>query len=114
MKNRLPMFAAALSAFILLLANPAAEADNNCKIPREKLGKISGRVQIVQENADYRVRVIKEGFPDMRVKLVNSAKKSREGEWQIVNYKPDFTIQYDHDNPDFTVMFVDEKPGVQP
>lgn len=111
MKNKLAV-GAAVSA-LLLFGGAAAQADG-CSIPKEKLGKIGGRVQIVQENADYRVRVIKEGFPDLRVKLVDKAEGAKAGVWQIVDSDPDFTIRYDSGNPDFTIIFVEDRPGVQP
>lgn len=111
MKNKLAV-CAAVSA--LLLSGGAADRADGSGISKEKLGIIGGRVQIVQENADYRVRVIKEGFPDLRVKLVDKAEGAKAGVWQIVDSGPDFTIQYEAENPDFTIIFVEDRPGVRP
>ena len=73
---------------------------------------LKGRVKIVENGGDFRVRVCS-GFADLKVKTV-SYTPTQCGEWQIVDYSPDFTVKIvgTNDAFDFTIEFVSNSPGV--
>ena len=100
----------AAAALLISAASQAYAGEGNSKIPYETLQKIHGRIKIVEKNPDYKVGVFKEGFPDLRVKVVKKNPQN-PGEWQFAETKPDYKIQYVKDNPDFYIMFVDSMPG---
>ncbi len=69
-----------------------------------------GRVQVVDFMADFTVQKVS-FLPDLRVKDTPSF-PSQCGEWQFVEFMPDFTIQYVDFLPDFTIQMVDFAPGL--
>lgn len=69
-----------------------------------------GRVQVVEFMADFTLQKVP-FRPDLRVQnTVFSPNKC--GEWQFVEFMPDFTIQYVEFSPDFTIQMVDFFPGL--
>ena len=71
--------------------------------------KIHGRVQFVEEFADYDVKVV-ENSPDLRVQIVQHLPDAA-GEWQVVDSFPDYRIQLVDSHPDFTIQYVNSRPG---
>lgn len=72
--------------------------------------RLAGRVQVVNSFADLRVQVV-HSFPDLKVKPVEHF-PDRIGEWQFVDYDPDFTIEFVNHAPDIRIRFVSSFPGV--
>ena len=60
-------------------------------------------------NADFEVKVV-HVHADLNVKKVESLPLIC-GEWQFVEFAPDFTIRYVSSHPDFTIRYVDVFPG---
>lgn len=71
---------------------------------------LAGHVQIVQDNADFRV-LVTSANPDIRIQIVDFSPDSC-GKWKLVDMYPDFTVQFDDVSPDFTIVHVDDLPGV--
>lgn len=71
---------------------------------------LTGKVRIVNYNGNFRVKV-SEHFPDLNVKLVERFPDD-VGEWQIVEYGEDFTIEFVNYGEDFSIRFVTSFPGV--
>ena len=72
--------------------------------------RLAGKVRIVDYNGDFRIRITN-SFPDLDVKLVDMF-PDKVGEWQIVDYGEDFTVEIVDYNEDFSVRFVSSFPGV--
>ena len=73
--------------------------------------KLCGKVKVVKSFADIKVQVVK-SFPDLKVKKVSSF-PDKIGEWQFVDYFPDFTIQFVDAFPNIKIQYVNSFPGVQ-
>jgi hypothetical protein len=71
--------------------------------------KIRGRVQFVDNFADYKVKAV-ESSPDLRVQIV-AYFPDAPGEWQVVDSFPDYKIQLVDSSPDFTIQYVNSFPG---
>jgi hypothetical protein len=72
--------------------------------------ELSGRVEIVQSFADFKVKIVK-SFPDLRVQIVSSF-PDKCGQWKLVDCFPDFTISFVDSFPDFTIAYVESFPGM--
>ncbi|WP_296326538.1 hypothetical protein [uncultured Acidaminococcus sp.] len=72
--------------------------------------RLSGKVRIVEYNADIKVKVVN-AFPDLKVKVVDYF-PDEIGEWQFVEYGEDFTVQFVNSFPDITIQYVSAFPGV--
>lgn len=70
---------------------------------------LHGKVKVVKYNADFEVKVV-HVHADLNVKKVESLPLIC-GEWQFVEFAPDFTIRYVSSHPDFTIRYVDVFPG---
>lgn len=100
-----------LSALVLsLLCSLTVSARNISSEGYYKNIRLAGRVQVVSSFADLRVQVV-QSFPDLKVKPVDSF-PDRIGEWQFVDYNPDFTIEFVNHSPDIRIRFVSSFPGV--
>ena len=84
---------------------------SDCKMTKDDLKKIRGKIQFVNSFPDYKVQVV-DSFADLHVKKVSSFPDD-PGEWQIVDSFPDFKIQIVDSFPDFKIKYVDSFPGVQ-
>ncbi|GKW37699.1 hypothetical protein PEC301875_17230 [Pectobacterium carotovorum subsp. carotovorum] len=73
------------------------------------VSKVYGRIQIVDYNEDYRVRIV-DSREHLRVQEV-TAFANRPGEWEIVDNFPDFKIKIVDAHPDFEIRLVDNFPG---
>jgi hypothetical protein len=71
--------------------------------------KIRGRIQFVENFADYKVRAV-EDSPDLRVQIVENFPDA-PGKWQVVSSFPDYKIQLVDTLPDFTIQYVNSLPG---
>lgn len=73
--------------------------------PRELARKVYGKITVVKEFGDIRVRPVDE-FGDITVRFVD-AFAQKPGEWEIVppGHPYDFKIQYVDGHADFTVDF---------
>ncbi|MCM1035532.1 MAG: hypothetical protein NC038_05490 [Paludibacter sp.] len=88
-------------AFVLCSSSPIS--DCACRHTR-----LFGRVKIVAYNADFKVKIVTYNA-DLEVQRVeHTAKKC--GEWQLVEYNEDFTIQLVDYGEDFTIKYVDYNP----
>ena len=83
----------------------------SCKMTKDDLKKIRGKIQFVTSFPDFKVQVV-DSFADLHVKKVTSFPDD-PGEWQIVDSFPDFKIQLVDSFPDFKIKYVDSFPGVQ-
>ncbi|MGA7216232.1 MAG: hypothetical protein WBX20_18675 [Terrimicrobiaceae bacterium] len=97
----LPFAIAAIMGFLALgLRGGQREID---------FSKIRGRIQFVENFADYKVKAV-EGSPDLKVQIVESSPDA-PGKWQVVNSFPDYKIQLVDALPDFTIQYVNNLPG---
>jgi hypothetical protein len=71
--------------------------------------KMHGRIQFVEEFADYDVKAV-ENSPDLRVQIVENLPEAA-GQWQVVDSSPDYRIQLVDFAPDFTIQYVNSRPG---
>ncbi len=78
------------------------QVTGNCRMRGIRLW---GKVRIKSTNADFKVREVG-GFADICVFEVDSNPKQC-GEWQMVTYDEDFTIQFVSHGEDFTIKYVD-------
>lgn len=74
--------------------------------------KIFGRVRVVEEEGQYRVREVAVG-EDLRVRRVGVGPK-KVGQWEIVNHGEDFTVQFVGVGEHFTIRFVNVDEGENP
>jgi hypothetical protein len=98
----------ALAGFFVaatLLMLPASAGEK-----KPDLGKIFGRIQVVDSFPDYKVKVVT-SFPDLKVKKTDSFADG-PGLWMFVESFPDFKIQFVDAFPDFTIEYVDAFPGL--
>jgi hypothetical protein len=99
MKKILAIIAA---LFLILAAFPMAASASN-PVSRDgyyKGIKLAGKVKIVRNFGDIKIKVV-DAFPrDI-------------GEWEIVDYGEDFTVEIVNSFPDVRVEFVDSFPGVE-
>ena len=130
MKKILAIIAA---LFLILAAFPMAASASN-PVSRDgyyKGIKLAGKVKIVRNFGDIKIKVVN-SFPDIRVmfsllksitapvflpfiirvKLVDAFPRDI-GEWEIVDYGEDFTVEIVNSFPDVRVEFVDSFPGVE-
>jgi hypothetical protein len=97
----LPFAIAAIMGFLVLgLRGGEKQVD---------FSKIRGRVQFVDNFADYKVKAV-ERSPDLRVQIVEYFPDA-PGEWQVVDSFPDYKIQLVDSFPDFTIQYVNSLPG---
>jgi hypothetical protein len=97
----LPFAIAAIMGFLALgLRGGQREID---------FSKIHGRVQFVENFADYKVKAV-EGSPDLKVQIVEDFPDT-PGKWQVVNSFPNYKIQLVDAFPDFTIQYVNSFPG---
>ena len=90
MKKILAIIAA---LFLILAAFPMAASASN-PVSRDgyyKGIKLAGKVKIVRNFGDIKIKVVN-SFPDIRVKLVDAFPRDI-GEWEIVDYGEDFTVE---------------------
>ena len=76
------------------------KADAGCEMNGKKL---FGRVKVVDDFADFKVKIEKM-TPDLEVKLVNN-RPDKCGLWHFVDNHEDFTIQFVEEFADFTIQF---------
>lgn len=100
----------ATAVFLLLLPAIVQAASPINEAGYFKGIKLCGRVKVVEHNADIRVKIV-ESFADLRVKRVDYF-DDEPGEWQFVEYNPDFTVQFVDSFPDIKIKFVNSFPGV--
>lgn len=72
---------------------------------------LKGKVKVVSSFADIKVQKTS-AFPDLKVKFVQNFADVC-GEWQMVNFGEDFTIEYVSSFPDITIEQVSDFPGVR-
>jgi hypothetical protein len=97
----LPFAIAAIMGFLVLgLRGGEKQVD---------FSKIRGRVQFVDNFADYKVKAV-ESSPDLRVQIV-AYFPDAPGEWKVVDSFPDYKIQLVDSSPDFTIQYVNSFPG---
>jgi hypothetical protein len=97
----LPFAIAAVMGFLALgLRGGQKEVD---------FSKIRGRIQFVENFADYDVKVV-EDSPDLRVQMVQNF-PTAAGQWQVVDSNPDYRIHVVDSLPDFTIQYVNSGPG---
>jgi hypothetical protein len=104
------VFAASLllipSASAPVLAGSAINKDD-CTIKGKKL---YGRVQIVKEFADIKVKIVS-ALPDLRVQKVTVFPNAC-GKWKIVDNFPELTVQIVEVFPDIQIEYVETFPGL--
>jgi hypothetical protein len=72
--------------------------------------KLSGRFEVVNALADFRVKVVT-ALPDLRVEKVTALADSC-GKWEEVSAIPNFTVQIVDALEDFSIEYVDAFPGL--
>lgn len=89
----------------------AGTGKNISSIKAERITKASncfGRIQVVDSNADFKVRITKSSA-DLRVLQTPVAEKI--GEWNFVDVSPDYTVRFVSANEDFSITF-SSSPGL--
>lgn len=73
--------------------------------------KLYGKVRFVTGSADFKIKFIESGSPDLWIQFVDRAYDC--GEWEIVTMGEDFTVKIVDDYPDFDVRIADYSPGLR-
>lgn len=89
---------------ILLTATASARTGNvslDCRFQEHVLW---GRIQVVKDFPDVRVRV--GDFPDLRVKVVKNFPNNC-GQWEMVDSHPDTRVQFVNSHEDVRIQYSD-------
>jgi hypothetical protein len=70
--------------------------------------ELSGRVQIVKHNEDYKIQIVK-SFEDFEIEIVKHM-LCKTGEWLFVTHNPDFKIKLVTHHPDLKVRIINSSP----
>jgi hypothetical protein len=85
---------------------PNDAVPENCMIKGKSM---NARVRILSNNADFKVRLIHpDEREDLTVRFITNTRGSTEcGQWELVNSREDFTVEFVKDNEDFTIRVIE-------
>ena len=87
-------------------------AQGKAKTPNTEKCNIYGKIKIVIDGEDYRVRKVASAeWEDLRVKYVSEEMADRPGRWTIVESNEDFKIRFVEKGEDFTIREVSVGEG---
>lgn len=69
-----------------------------------------GKVKVVSSGAKFQIRIV-EYSEDIDVHIVKYS-PSHCGEWEIVEYGEDFSVEFVEYGEDFSIKFVEYSPGI--
>ncbi len=70
--------------------------------------ELSGRVQIVKHNEDYKIQIVKSS-EDFEIEIVKHMLRET-GAWLFVRHNPDFKIKLVTHHPDVKVRIINSRP----
>ena len=80
--------------------------------PNTEMCNIYGKIKIVCDGEDYRVRKVDSGeWEDLRVKYVSEEMADRPGRWTVVESNEDFKIRFVEKGEDFIIREVSVREG---